>query len=146
MENDQYFKELEEMRDQIALLNKKLEKESIVNERLLRDAIKSKANAINANADRVMDFESTDNLKKYKFIDGVMYTDQIKAEIKKLLNIKDKDEINQVAIADAAAIPSDNVDNSNKIAVYFCEGSIVQQAEQGIIMGGNSGTTYVSLA
>lgn len=50
MENDQDFKELEEMRDQIALLNKKLEKESIVNERLLRDAIKSKANAINANA------------------------------------------------------------------------------------------------
>ena len=108
----------------------------------LADVSKSRnisTDSLNAYADRVMDFESTDNLKKYKFIDGVMYTDQIKAEIKKLLNIKDKDEINQVAIADAAAIPSDNVDNSNKIAVYFCEGSIVQQAEQGIIMGGNSG-------
>lgn len=50
MENDQGFKELEEMRNQIALLNKKLEKESIVNERLLRDAMKSKSKTINANA------------------------------------------------------------------------------------------------
>lgn len=50
MENNQDFKELDEMRAQISLLNKKLEKESIVNERLLRDAMKSKAKTINANA------------------------------------------------------------------------------------------------
>lgn len=50
MENNQDFMELDEMRAQISLLNKKLEKESIVNERLLRDAMKSKAKTINANA------------------------------------------------------------------------------------------------
>lgn len=50
MENNQDFMELDEMRAQISLLNKKLEKESIVNERLLRDAMKNKAQKINANA------------------------------------------------------------------------------------------------
>ncbi|MCQ2283489.1 MAG: hypothetical protein MJZ57_01155 [Bacteroidales bacterium] len=50
MENNQVFIELDEMRAQISLLNKKLEKESIINERLLRDAMKSKARTINANA------------------------------------------------------------------------------------------------
>lgn len=50
MENNQDFMELDEMRAQISLLNKKLEKESIVNERLLRDAMKNKAKTINANA------------------------------------------------------------------------------------------------
>lgn len=50
MENNQDFMELDEMRKQIALLNKKLEKESIINDRLLRDTMKRKANVINANA------------------------------------------------------------------------------------------------
>lgn len=95
--------------------------------------------SLNAYADRVMDFESTDNLKKYKFIDGVMYADQIKVEIKKLLGIKEKENINQVNIADAAALPSENANSKDKIAIYYCEGSIVQQPEQSVIMGGESG-------
>ena len=37
------YTELEEMKAQLALLNKKLEKETIVNERLIRRAMKNKA-------------------------------------------------------------------------------------------------------
>ncbi len=42
--------ELDAMRAQIALLKSKLEKETIVTDKLLRDAMKSKAHTINANA------------------------------------------------------------------------------------------------
>lgn len=42
--------ELEEMRAQLTVLKNKLDKEAIINERLLRDTMKRKANAINANA------------------------------------------------------------------------------------------------
>ena len=48
--NETNFPELEEMKAQIALLNKKLDKENIVNEHLLREIMKRKANTINANA------------------------------------------------------------------------------------------------
>ena len=37
------YNELEEMRAQLAILNKKLEKETIVNERLIRCSMKDKA-------------------------------------------------------------------------------------------------------
>ena len=40
------YTELEEMKAQLALLNKKLEKETIVNERLIRRAMKNKAHPL----------------------------------------------------------------------------------------------------
>lgn len=48
--NENNCQELEEMRAQLSVLKNKLDKESIINERLLRDAMKHKANVINANA------------------------------------------------------------------------------------------------
>lgn len=50
MENNQDFMELDEMRAQMAVLKNKLDKETIINERQMRDAMKSKAQTINANA------------------------------------------------------------------------------------------------
>jgi len=43
-------KELQEMRDQIALLKRKLDRETIISEKLLRDTMKRKAGTINVNA------------------------------------------------------------------------------------------------
>lgn len=50
MENNQDFMELDEMRAQMAVLKNKLDKETIINERQMRDAMKNKAKTINANA------------------------------------------------------------------------------------------------
>lgn len=51
MENNvNQIAELEEMRSQVALLRQKLDNEAIVTDKLLRDAMKRKANTINANA------------------------------------------------------------------------------------------------
>lgn len=48
--NENQFSELEEMRAQVALLQQKLNKETIVTDKLLRDTMKRKAHTINANA------------------------------------------------------------------------------------------------
>lgn len=48
--NENNCQELEEMRAQLTILKNKLDKEAIINERLLRDTMKRKANVINANA------------------------------------------------------------------------------------------------
>lgn len=48
--NENQFSELEEMRAQVSLLRQKLDKESIVTDKLLRETMKRKAHTINANA------------------------------------------------------------------------------------------------
>lgn len=104
---------------------------------MLKDVSKSRnisIDSLNAYADRVMEFESSDNLKKMKLIDGVLYTDEVKSEVKKLLKIDADDDINQVSVSTMIAnAPSDM--SGDKIAVYYCEGSIVDSPEQGIAMG-----------
>ena len=46
MKNDIESRELQEMKEQLAILTQKLEKETIVNERLLRQSMKNKASSI----------------------------------------------------------------------------------------------------
>lgn len=50
MEQNKYDSELDEMRQQIALLKSKLDKEAIINDKLLRDTMKQKVSRINKNA------------------------------------------------------------------------------------------------
>ena len=50
MKNDIESRELQEMKEQLAILTQKLEKETIVNERLLRQSMKNKASSIRRRA------------------------------------------------------------------------------------------------
>lgn len=94
--------------------------------------------SLNAYADQVMDIASTETLKKKKLIDGTLYTDQIKGEVKKLLKIDDDDDISQVGVAQMLQTKSESSSSDNEIAIYYCEGSIVQEPIEGYIMGGGS--------
>ena len=51
----------------------------------IAESRKISVDSLNAYADQVMDFASTETLKKNKLIDGTLYTDQVKGEVKKLL-------------------------------------------------------------
>ena len=114
---------------------------------MLKDIAESRklsVDSLNAYADRVMDLASTETLKKNKLIDGTLYTDQIKGEVKKLLKIDDDDDISQVSVMQMLQAKSESSSSDNQIAIYFCEGSIVQEPIQGYAMGGSStivGTT-----
>ena len=108
---------------------------------MLKDIAESRklsVDSLNAYADRVMDLASTETLKKNKLIDGTLYTDQIKGEVKKLLKIDDDDDISQVSVMQMLQAKSESSSSDNQIAIYFCEGSIVQEPIQGYAMGGSS--------
>lgn len=107
-------------------------------DRMLSDVSKSRkisTDSLNAYADQVMEFSSTKEYKQKGLIDATLYPDQIKGEIKKLLKIADEEAIAQVSVSQMVDYASIETGNSDRIAVYYCEGSIVQQEVQGILMG-----------
>lgn len=107
-------------------------------DRMLSDVSKSRkisTDSLNAYADQVMEFSSTKEYKQKGLIDAALYPDQIKGEIKKLLKIADEDAIAQVSVSQMVDYASIETDDKNQIAVYYCEGSIVQQEVQGVLMG-----------
>lgn len=107
-------------------------------DRMLSDVSKSRKiskDSLNAYADQVMEFSSTKEYKQKGLIDATLYPDQIKGEIKKLLKIADEDAIAQVSVSQMVDYASIETDDKNQIAVYYCEGSIVQQEVQGVLMG-----------
>lgn len=105
---------------------------------MLSDVSKSRkisTDSLNAYADQVMEFSSTKEYKQKGLIDATLYPDQIKGEIKKLLKIADEEAIAQVSVSQMVDYASIETGNSDQIAVYYCEGSIVQQEVQGVLMG-----------
>lgn len=107
-------------------------------DRMLSDVSKSRkisTDSLNAYADQVMEFSSTKEYKQKGLIDATLYPDQIKGKIKKLLKIADEEAIAQVSVSQMVDYASIETGNSDQIAVYYCEGSIVQQEVQGVLMG-----------
>lgn len=88
-------------------------------------------NQLNAYADSLVALADTKDYLKLKLVDGLLYTDQVKAEVKKLLATEADDPINQVSIAAInQAIP--NPDDGDCVAVYYAYGSIVDGVAAGI--------------
>ncbi len=87
---------------------------------------KISVDSLNAYADRIITFDEAKNLVKLKLIDGVMYSDQVKVEVKKLLGINEDETINQVDVAAMANVKEDR--KGEEIAVYYAFGDIVDEA------------------
>lgn len=75
-----------------------------------------------------------------RLIDGTVYKDQVLDEMHQRLGIKDKEEIPMITIGDylKAEKPKKDFSKKNKVAVVYCEGSIVdgEETEPGSITGG----------
>lgn len=78
---------------------------------------------LNEYADSVITFANPADYLKMKLIDKLLYTDQVRNEIKKRLGIASGDDINQVSLADLKTVKADK--NGNEIAVYYAYGDIV---------------------
>ncbi len=89
---------------------------------------------LNAYADSLITFSAQQDLVRMKMVDGLLYHDQIKAEVKKLLEQEEKDDVNQVTISDMQNVKEDA--DGEKIAVYLAYGDIVDTDTEGL-MGGN---------
>ena len=82
------------------------------------------AEQLNRYADDYIVMADAKDLVKYKMVDGLLYNDQIKKEIKKLLKIDEGKSANQLSLSQMK-----NVENKKKegdeIAVYYAYGSVV---------------------
>ena len=84
---------------------------------------------LNEYADSVITFANPADYLKMKLIDKLLYTDQVRNEIKKRLGIASGDGINQVSLADLKTVKADK--NGNEIAVYYAYGDIVDAPVSG---------------
>ncbi|MDY6267312.1 MAG: signal peptide peptidase SppA [Prevotella sp.] len=82
---------------------------------------------LNEYADSMIVLADTKDFVKTKFVDRLLYTDQVKDVVKKKLGVSDDDDINQVSVSDMIGDDSDT-DDGGKIAVYYAYGSIVDGA------------------
>lgn len=105
---------------------------------MCQDVSKSRGisiDSLNSYADRIVTMEDPKTLVERKMVDGLLYYDQIKDEIKKRLKLDDDDDIPQVTVADMNSAGNDN-DGGDEIAVYYASGSIVSNPLEGKLMGG----------
>ena len=88
--------------------------------------------SINSYADKLIAFDSAENMVKYKLIDKLLYTDEVKAEVKKLLKIDEDKSINQIGISDMQYVKSEKR-KGDEIAVYYAYGTIVEEPVSGLM-------------
>ena len=108
---------------------------------MLKDVSESRkvsTDMLNAYADEYMDFTDVQTLIKNKLVDASLYEDQVKTAVKNILKIDADDDINQIGLAEIEQIKSSPKDGDHEIAIYYCEGNIVQQEIQGSVLGGNA--------
>ena len=103
---------------------------------------KVKADSLNAYADRMITFEPAENLVRYRMVDELVYADNVKDKIKKMLGIDSDKNITQLSVSDIANVKSDYNDGDDQIAVYYASGDIVQQSAGAIMQ--QSGTQIVA--
>ncbi len=91
--------------------------------------------SLNACADSLYMFAEQSQYLKAHFIDKLIYTDEVKVEIKKLLGVDKDDAINQLSVADMENLPAVDGGKGDEIAVYYAYGDVVDQAASGLSSG-----------
>ena len=89
---------------------------------------------LNAYADSLVTFASADELLKMKLVDQVAYYDEVRADIKKRLDLDEDDNISQVSVKQMCAQPNKNKAD-DRIAVYYAYGDIVSDTQGGMSEG-----------
>ena len=88
------------------------------------DSRKIPVDSLNAYADRFVALAEPEDYVKMKMVDKLIYTDEVKGEVKKMLKIDEKDDINQLTLADMEGVKGKK-NEGEQIAVYYAYGEIV---------------------
>lgn len=94
---------------------------------MLKDVSASRkipVDSLNAYADRFVALANQPDLVKMKLIDKLMYTDEVKGEIKKLLKIDADEDIKQLSLSDMINVKGAK-EKGDEIAIYYAYGEIV---------------------
>ena len=82
---------------------------------------------LNLYADKLIMFDDPQNYLKYKMVDKLAYTDEVKDVVKQMMKTGEDDDLNKVAISDMASV-KDKRDKGDEIAVYYAYGDVVDRA------------------
>ena len=96
------------------------------------DSRKIPVDSLNAYADRFVALAEPEDYVKMKMVDKLIYTDEVKGEVKKMLKIDEKDDINQLTLAEMEGVKGKK-NEGEQIAVYYAYGEIVD-SETGSLM------------
>ena len=93
--------------------------------------------SLNSYADSYLALQATETLVKAKMVDGMMYGDQVKDAVKKMMKLEKDDDIAQLTLNDMLNVKDKKVEGS-EIAVYYAEGDIVQDPKAATMFGNNN--------
>ncbi len=93
--------------------------------------------SLNSYADSYLALQATETLVKAKMVDGMMYGDQVKDAVKKMMKLEKDDDISQLTLNDMLNVKGGKVEGS-EIAVYYAEGDIVQDPKAATMFGNNN--------
>lgn len=92
--------------------------------------------SLNSYADSYLALQSTETLVKAKMVDGMMYGDQVKDAVKKIMKLDKDDDIQQLTLSDMLNVKGGKEEGS-EIAVYYASGDIVQDPKAATMFGNN---------
>lgn len=98
---------------------------------------KISVDSLNAYADRMVMFESAENLKRYKLVDDLVYADAVKDVVKKMLKIDEDKSIAKLSVGDMRNVKGAKSEG-DEIAVYYAYGMIVQSEAASTLTSGHS--------
>ena len=107
---------------------------------MLKDVSQSRkisVDSLNAYADRFVALADQKDLVKMKLIDKLMYTDEVKGEIRKLLKLEKDEDIPQLTLTDMADVKGKKQEGE-QIAVYYAYGEIVDSEIGGLAQSGHN--------
>ena len=102
---------------------------------MLDDVSKSRkvsVDSLNAYADQLVTFAEQKELVNKKLVDKLMYTDEVKGEIKKLLKIDAKEEVKQLTTNEMLDVKGEKKEG-DQVAVYYAYGEIVDSKTEGVV-------------
>lgn len=85
---------------------------------------KLSADTLNAYANRYVSFAAPEEFVKLKMVDALYYIDQMRDELRKAIGNK---TVHLVAASDVARLYEETAETSDHVAVYFAEGTIVDE-------------------
>lgn len=88
---------------------------------------------LNTYADNFITLDDPKNYVKYKLADKLVYTDEIKDEIRKMMKLGKDDDINTVGLAEMKQLKGSK-EKGDQIAVYYAYGDIVDSETGGSLM------------
>lgn len=92
--------------------------------------------SLNKYADEYTLFQSAEMMKKHKMVDELMYADNVKKVVKKMLKIDDDDIVPQLGVSDMLNVKETKADGDN-IAIYYAYGDVVQSDASSIMQSKN---------